>query len=73
MTFSKKASVFVHSCSFRTFIHWKDMKIVLKQSDFSDPCNLSSEKPATETVPSVDESPGESQPAILVQKVIFQN
>ena len=40
MTFSKKASVFVHSCSFRTFIHWKDMKIVLKQSDFSDPAIL---------------------------------
>lgn len=36
MAFSKKASVFVHFCSFRIFIHWKDMKIVLKQSDFSD-------------------------------------
>lgn len=40
MTFSKKASVFVHSCLFRTFIHWKDMKIVLKQSDFSIPAIL---------------------------------
>ena len=72
MTFSKKASVFVHSCSFRTFIHWKDMKIVLKQSDFSDPAILVQRNQQLKHRKGKEVSKV-FVPAILVQNVVFQN